>query len=282
MILVFGKSGQVATELQSFNNIVAISRDQADLSNPSSCSDAIKTYEPEAVINAAAYTAVDKAETEEALATVINGEAPTAMAHACADLKIPLVHISSDYVFNGKTDTPWQPIDKTEPQNAYGRSKKIGEEGIRKTSSTHAILRTSWVFSAHGSNFVKTMIKLAEEKEELHLVADQFGGPTPAKDIAKACIQIAEQLLKNPRKSGTYHFSGAPDVSWAYFATKIFERVGRTVNVVPVPTSDYPTTATRPLNSRLDCRTTKHTFLIDRPNWRIGLNNILNELEVVL
>ena len=279
MILVFGKTGQVATELQRLGDVVALGRDQADLADPAACADAIRTHAPRAVINAAAYTAVDRAEEEEALATLINGDAPTAMAQACADIGIPLVHISTDYVFAGMGDAPWHPNDPTTPQNAYGRSKLVGEIGIRNSGAVHAILRTSWVVSAHGANFVKTMLRLSDTRDALTVVADQIGGPTPARDIAAACLQIAEQLIEDPSKSGTYHFSGAPDVSWADFATAIFERAGKAVTVTPIPTTEYPTPANRPLNSRMDCGATQQAFGIPRPDWREGLNMILQELE---
>ena len=281
MILVFGKTGQVATELQRTGDVLAISRDFTDLTNPSSCYDAIKIHTPEAVINAAAYTDVDKAETEEELATLINGNSPKAMAQACRTLNIPFVHLSTDYVFDGTGDQPWQPKDVTKPQNAYGRSKKIGEDGIRAVGSTYGILRTSWVVSSHGNNFVKTILNLSENRDTLSLVADQIGGPTPAKDIAKACLKIVDQLKQDPSKSGTYHFSGTEDVSWAEFATEIFKQTRRSVSVLPVPTCDYPTPAVRPLNSRLNCSRTGEVFSIHRPNWRIGLNDILIELGVI-
>jgi len=279
MILVFGKTGQVATELQRHGDVVALGRDQADLSNPAACTDAIRAHRPRAVINAAAYTAVDKAEEEEALVTVINGDAPTAMAQACVELGIPLIHISTDYVFEGTGDAPWQPHDPTAPQNAYGRSKLAGEIGIRNSGAVHVILRTSWVVSAHGANFVKTMLRLSETRDALNIVADQIGGPTPARDIAAACLQIAEQLIVDPSKSGNYHYSGAPDVSWADFARAIFEQAGRAVTVTPIPTIDYPTPAKRPLNSRMDCSATQRAFGIPRPKWRDGFNMILQELE---
>jgi dTDP-4-dehydrorhamnose reductase len=281
MILIFGKTGQVATELQRMGDVLALSRDLTNLSNPSSCYDAIKIHAPKAVINAAAYTDVDKAETEEELATLINGNAPKAMAKACATLNIPFVHLSTDYVFDGTGVEPWQPEDTTKPQNAYGRSKKTGEDGIQSVGSTYCILRTSWVISSHGTNFVKTMLNLSENRDTLNLVADQIGGPTPAKDIAKACLQIVEQLKQDPSKSGTYHFSGAEDLSWADFATEIFQQTGRSVHVLPIPTSEYPTPAVRPLNSRLNCSKTQEVFSIHRPDWRIGLNDILNELGVI-
>ena len=281
MILIFGKTGQVATELQRAGDVLALSHDLTNLSNPSSCYDAIKIHAPKAVINAAAYTDVDKAETEEELATLINGNAPKAMALACANLNIPLVHLSTDYVFDGTGIEPWQPRDATKPQNAYGRSKKIGEDGIRSVGSTYCILRTSWVVSSHGTNFVKTMLNLSEKRHTLSVVADQVGGPTPAKDIAKACLQIVEQLKQDPSKSGTYHFSGTEDVSWANLATEIFQQTRRSIEVFPIPTCDYPTPAIRPLNSRLDCSKTGEVFFIDRPDWRIGLNDILSELGVI-
>lgn len=279
MILVFGKTGQVATELQRLGDVVALGRDQANLSDPAACADAIRTHAPRAVINAAAYTAVDRSEEEEVLATIINGDAPTAMAQACAELDIPLIHISTDYVFAGTGGAPWQPDDPTAPQNAYGRSKLAGEIGIRNSGAVHAILRTSWVVSAHGANFVKTMLRLLDTRDALNIVADQIGGPTPAGDIAAACLQIAEQLIADPSKSGTYHYSGAPDVSWADFARAIFEQAGKAVAVTPIPTTDYPTPAKRPLNSRMDCSAIKQVFGIARPNWRNGLNMILQELE---
>ena len=279
MILVFGKTGQVATELQRLGNVVALGRDQANLSDPAACADAIRTHAPRAVINAAAYTAVDRAQEEGALATIINGDAPTAMAQACVELGIPLIHISTDYVFAGTGGAPWQPDDPTAPQNAYGRSNLAGEIGLRNSGAVHAILRTSWVVSAHGANFVKTMLRLSDTRDALTVVADQIGGPTPARDIAAACLQIADQLIADPSKSGTYHYSGAPDVSWADFATQIFEQAGKAVAVTPISTTDYPTPAKRPLNSRMECGAMEQVFGIPRPDWRDGLNMILQELE---
>lgn len=279
MILVFGKTGQVSRELQQLGTVVAISREDANLKNPKACADAIRLHSPDVVINAAAYTAVDQAEDEEPIATVINGASPTAMAKACAKLGIPFVHISTDYVFEGIGQAPWQPQDQTAPQNAYGRSKLAGEMGIASSGGTYAILRTSWVVSAHGANFIKTMLRLSETRDSLNVVADQIGGPTPARDIALACLQIAEQLPQDPSKSGTYHFSGTPDASWADFAREIFDQAGKPVNVIPIPTTDYPTPAHRPLNSRMDCSATKRAFGIERPDWMIGLKTILEDLE---
>ena len=281
MILVFGKTGQVATELQRVSGVMALGREDVDLSESKACAAAIHEHAPKAVINAAAYTVVDRAEVEERLATVINGDAPTAMAKACAELGIPLVHISTDYVFNGRGNTPYRPEDATEPQNAYGRSKLAGEIGIRESGVVYAILRTSWVVSAHGANFVKTMLRLSDTRDALNVVADQIGGPTPARDIAKACLQIANQLIQDTTKLGTYHFSSAPDVSWAEFASKIFAQAGRTVTVTPISTAEYPTPAKRPLNSRMDCHSTEQVFGIKRPNWQDGLKEILKDLEEI-
>ena len=280
MILVFGKTGQVATELQRLSGVTALGRDDVDLSAPSACAAAIREHSPKAVINAAAYTAVDRAEDEEHLATVINGNATTAMAKACAELGIPLVHISTDYVFDGTGNTPYRPEDTPEPQNAYGRSKLAGEMGVRESGAVYAILRTSWVVSAHGVNFVKTMLQLSETRNVLNVVADQIGAPTPARDIAAACSQIVNQLIQEPSKSGNYHFSGAPDASWADFATEIFAQVDRTMIVTPIPTAEYPTPAKRPLNSRMDCSSVEQVFGIKRPNWQNGLKEILADLEV--
>ena len=279
MILVFGKTGQVATELQFHKDVIAIGRDQADLSNPSSCAEVIRQYKPRAVINAAAYTAVDQAESEENLANKINGDAPCAMASACANLGIPLVHISTDYVFDGTGTKPWSVTDTPNPQNAYARSKLKAEQAIKASGCVHAILRTSWVVSAHGNNFVKTMRRLSETRDRITVVDDQIGGPTCARDIAQTCISIAEQLILNPSKTGIYHYSGQPNVSWCQFANAIFEQMDCKTIASPIPTTEYPTPASRPLNSRLDCEAIEDTFGIARPFWRDGLEEILRDLE---
>ncbi len=279
MILVFGKTGQVATELaRQAPDATFLGRDAADLSDPEACAAAIREHRPGAVINAAAYTAVDRSEEEEDLARRVNGEAPGAMARACAELGIPFVHVSTDYVFDGKGETPFSPDDATAPLGAYGRTKLAGEEAVRAAGGVHAILRTSWVFSAHGGNFVKTMLRLSESRDALSIVDDQVGGPTPAADIAAACLAIVGKLSDSRRLSGVYHFSGAPDASWACFARETFDRAGRDVTVTGIPTAEYPTPAARPLNSRLDCSATLAAFGIDRPDWRQGLDAVLSEL----
>ena len=278
-ILVFGKTGQVATELQRAADVFALGRTEVDLNDPEACARAIAETDAQAVINAAAYTAVDRAEADEARATRINGYAPGAMARAATARDIPFVHISTDYVFAGDGDTPFRTDHPTGPLSAYGRSKLLGEEAVRAAGGRHAILRTSWVVSAHGTNFVKTMLRLGAERPRLTIVADQIGGPTCAADIAAACLEISAQLRADPSKSGTYHFAGGPDVSWADFARTIFARAGLAPEVVDIPTTDYPTPARRPLNSRMDMTTTTDVFGIARPDWRIGLDNILADLD---
>ncbi len=278
MILVFGKTGQIASELMAFEEVKALGRDQADLSYPHTCMEAILLHKPQAVINAAAYTAVDKAESQETLACVINGNAPGMMAMACAELDIPFVHISTDYVFDGTGIKPRTVTDTLHPVNAYGRSKLKGEEAIKASGCIYTILRTSWVVSAHGTNFVKTMVRLSNSMDSLAVVDDQIGGPTCAREIAETCILIAKQLTEDPKKSGVYHYSGQPDVSWCQFANAIFEQLGRKTIANPISTFDYPTTAQRPFNSRLECITTQDIFGIPRPFWRDGLKQILRDL----
>ncbi len=278
MILVFGRIGQVGTELSRLvPDATFLDRDEIDLTRPESCVAAIDELRPEAVINAAAYTAVDKAEEDEAIADLINGVAPGRMAGACAALDIPFVHISTDYVFEGTGSAPYAPDAPTGPLSVYGRTKLKGELAVRASGATFATFRTSWVFSAQGGNFVKTMLRLSETRDSLNVVADQIGGPTPAAAIAEACVSAAEALRTDPEKSGTYHLSGAPDVSWADFAREIFRQAGRTVTVNDIPTAEYPTPAHRPANSRLDC-TSLEAFGLSRPDWKTHLHQILTEL----
>ena len=278
MILVFGQTGQVARELKTYKDVTSLGRDEADLSIPTICAEAIKRYEPRVVINAAAYTAVDQAESEENLANKINGDAPGAMAMACLDLDIPLVHLSTDYVFDGRGATPWSVKDTPNPKNAYGRSKLKGEQAIRASGCIYAILRTSWVVSAHGSNYVKTMRRLSETRDQISVVDDQIGGPTCAHDIAQTCISTAEKLIQDPSKSGFITIV-VNLMSLCQFANAIFEQMGCKTIASPIPTTEYPTPAIRPLNSRLDCGVTQDTFRIARPFWRDGLEAILRELE---
>lgn len=280
-ILMFGATGQVAREVLAnpgSHAVTALSRDQADLADPAACARVVAASDADAVLNAAAYTAVDRAEQEPDLAQRINAESPGAMARAAAARGLPFLHVSTDYVFDGAGVRPWQPKDATAPLGVYGASKLAGERAVRAASGPHAILRTSWVFSAHGTNFVKTMLRLSESRDALQVVDDQTGGPTPARAIALALLTMAEALARDPGKSGTFHFSGAPDVTWAGFAREIFARAGRQVTVTGIPTSAWPTPARRPANSRLDCSGLAASFGIARPDWRQGLDRVLTEL----
>lgn len=278
-LLVFGKTGQVARDLQRLApEAIYLGRDQADLADPAACATAIRTHRPDAVINAAAWTAVDRAETEEAAALVVNGDAPGAMARACAELGLPLVQISTDYVFDGAGTRPFRPDDRPAPLGAYGRTKLAGERAVQAAGCAHVILRTSWVFSAHGANFVKTMLRLGAERPALRVVADQIGGPTPAPAIAAACLHISS-ALRDGAKGGIHHFSGAPDTSWAGFARAIFAQAGLATTVEDIPTSAYPTPAQRPLNSRLDCSALAAEFALGQPDWQAALVPIITELK---
>ena len=276
-ILVFGKTGQLARELARMDGVVCLGRDAADLRDPAACVAAIDAARPKAVINAAAYTGVDKAEEEAALAHAVNGEAPGAMAETCAGLGIPFVSVSSDYVFDGTGTAPWKPDDPTGPLGAYGHSKRAGER--RVVAAGGSVLRTSWVVSAHGTNFVTTMLRLGRGRAQLDIVADQIGGPTCARDLAGACMGMAGTLVSEPDKRGIYHFAGAPDVSWAELAREIFRQAAIACEVRDIPSADYPTPARRPLNSRLDCATFTASFAITRPDWKVGLAGILRELK---
>lgn len=280
-LLVFGQTGQVARELlrraPAGVTVLALGRDRADLSDPDACGAVVAQAEADAVINAAAWTAVDRAEAEEAAATVVNANAPAAMARAAADRGLPFLHLSTDYVFDGTGQTPFLPDQPTAPLNAYGRSKLAGEVAIRAAGGPHLILRTSWVVSAHGSNFVKTMLRLGRERDMLQVVADQIGGPTPAADIADALFSTARAMVDGSA-GGTHHFAGTPDTSWAGLARAIMAGAGLGCRIEDIATESYPTPARRPLNSRLDCQSLAASFGIQRPDWQDGLSEILKEL----
>jgi dTDP-4-dehydrorhamnose reductase len=279
-ILVFGTTGQVAQALRKLSpDARFLSRAEADLSDAAACAKMITEIRPRVVLNAAAYTAVDRAESEQELAFAINAAAPAAMANACAQAGAALLHISTDYVFDGSGTAPWTPNDGTGPLNAYGESKLAGEEAIRASGAEHVILRTSWVFSATGSNFLRTMLRLGAERPELRVVADQKGGPTPAPAIAGAMLSIAARFVAGTGVTGTYHFSGAPDTDWADFARAIFAAAGLQVKVHDIATQDYPTPARRPHNSRLDCSSLMRDYGISRPDWREAVREMVRELS---
>lgn len=279
-LLIFGRNGQVARELAELAPRARfLGRDEADLADPPACAAAIRAIAPLAVINAAAYTAVDRAEAEPQIARTVNADAPGAMARECAALGIPFLHISTDYVFEGAGHLPRDEDAPTGPLGVYGATKLAGEEAIAAAGGQWAVMRTSWVFSAHGTNFVRTMLRLGAERDRLTIVGDQVGGPTPAADIAAAALAILWGMQADPAKGGIYHFSGAPDVSWADFARQIFARAGMDTEVVDIPGTDYPTPARRPLNSRLDCGRIARDFGIQRPDWRMGLARVLQQLK---
>ncbi|MEO0370034.1 MAG: dTDP-4-dehydrorhamnose reductase [Pseudomonadota bacterium] len=280
MILVFGTTGQVArslADLQGDREIIFLGRNVVDLTAPEICAELILSKRPSVVLNAAAYTAVDLAEEEETLARTVNAVAPGTMAAACTDLGVPFCHVSTDYVFSGSGVNPYKTHDTTDPQNAYGRTKLAGEDAVRAAGGQYAILRTSWVFSEYGGNFVKTMLRLSETRNALNVVDDQIGGPTPARGIAEALLTVAD-ALRDGQTGGTYHYTGTPDVSWAAFARGIFDRAGRDITVTGIPTTDYPTPARRPLNSRLDCSAILADFGIKQPSWQAELDRILKDL----
>ena len=279
--LVFGEIGQLGQELIRRAGDVALEvrgLDVADFTNPEACAAFVEATDADAVINAVAYTAVDKAEEDEALAEIINATTPGVLARAAAARGLPFVQVSTDYVFDGSGETPFAVDAPVAPLGAYGRTKLNGEIAIQAAGGVHAILRTSWVVSAHGSNFVKTMLKLGRERDRLTIVADQIGGPTPAAALADACLTAAKALVAEPSKSGIYHVSGGPDVSWADFAREIFAQAGITCEVADIPSSEYPTPAKRPHNSRMDNAATEAAFGIKRPDWRVGLREILKDL----
>ena len=278
MILVFGSTGQLARALRDHDPALHfIGRDVSDLREPESCARAIRDAWPQAVINAAAFTDVDGAEAEPQTAMRVNAEAPGAMAAACAMLGVPFVYPSTDYVFDGEGERAHSVDSPVAPLNAYGRSKAAGEAMVRDAGATHAILRTSWVFSEYGRNFLTTMLQLGENVRRIEVVSDQVGGPTPADALARACLTVTQRLIDDPDLSGTYHFAGTPDASWAEFARAIFAESGQDVEVVDVPAADYRTAAKRPSNSRLDCSGLE-AFALERPDWRVAMHRIIRSL----
>lgn len=286
-VLVFGETGQVARELARIGRarghaLASLGRRGADLADPAACAAAIAGAEADIVINAAAYTAVDRAESEPALAHAVNAAAPGAMAQACAARGLPFLHVSTDYVFDGAPGRPWREDDPVGPLGVYGASKLAGEVAVAAAGGPHVILRTAWVFSAHGANFVKTMLRLAAERDALGVVDDQIGGPTPAAAIAAALLDIAAAFRAGTGTSGVFHFAGAPATSWAGFARAIFAasaaRGGRAPAVTPIASADYPTPARRPLNSVLDCARIAAVYGVEQPDWAAGLEDVLDLL----
>ena len=287
-ILITGADGQVGTELKrcrwpSDLEVVAVGRTELDLGDVEAISAMVASRKWAAVINAAAYTAVDKAESDSVTAWAINALAPAALASACAIADIPLIHISTDYVFSGDKSGARVVGDPVAPLNVYGASKLGGELAVRTAGCRYVIVRTSWVISAHGQNFVKTMLRIAGDRDHIRVVGDQWGSPTGAADLADALMIVATRLVNDHNApSGTYHFSNSGETSWAGLATEIFHqsalRGGASARVEPIPTSEYPTPARRPARSLLDTSEIQNAYgVLPRP-WPEALSNILDEL----
>jgi len=293
-ILLFGKNGQVGWELnrslQPLGEVIALGREQADFSDPETLRNIIREIKPDIIVNAVAYTAVDKAEEEEELAAVINGVAPGVLAEEALKINALLVHYSTDYVFDGAKGSPYLETDEPCPINAYGRTKLAGEQAVQLSGCDYLIFRTSWVYASRGHNFLITILKLASEKEELSIVSDQIGSPTSASLIAETTLHCVKQAIVEKQEgvfsSGLYHLAASEYTSWSDFAKAIVDSEGRKRSlkltsdaIKEIPTSDYPTPAKRPLNSRLNLKKLKSVFGIDMPSWRQALSLTLKDFS---
>lgn len=289
-VLITGAQGQVGQELIRFAppswEVHGLGSSQLDITDTAQVMASVQALQPQLIINAAAYTAVDKAESNSARAHAVNHLGAENLAKAASSISCPLLHISTDYVFSGKHTKPYTEQDKPAPNSVYGESKWQGEQAIRALCSEHIILRTSWVFGLHGNNFVKTMLRLGQERDTLSIVSDQIGGPTSARSIAQALWHIAQHYQTNGTCAwGTYHFSGAPTCSWYDFATVIFTQaaafqlITKVPALKPINTSDYPTPAQRPAYSVLDNTKLYQQLNIDQSNWKSELNLMLCALK---
>lgn len=290
-VVVIGSGGmlgcEVVEKLKSAGfKVVPLDIQEIDITKQESTRSVLDRIEaPRLLINCAAYTAVDKAESEQDAAFAANRDGPANLADECDRLGIPLFHISTDYIFNGRADRPYKEEDAADPINIYGISKWQGEEAVRSLVSEHIIVRTSWLFGERGQNFVKTMLRLGAEREELGVVADQYGCPTWSSDLAACLVRIAQRVLLKTEDVpwGTYHFCGAGITTWYDFASAILDGAGQrsscgTARVKPLPTSSYPTAAARPMYSALDCGKIKACFGIAPPAWQKSLGCLLDEL----
>ncbi|MBF9234877.1 dTDP-4-dehydrorhamnose reductase [Microvirga alba] len=289
-IIVIGKEGQVARALAERApghgaTTVLLARPLLDLADPSGIEDILSETGGDVIVNAAAYTAVDQAEAEPELADAINGIGAGAVAGAAAAMNVPMIQLSTDYVFDGTATRPYREDDETHPLGVYGRSKLLGEEAVAAEMANYAILRTAWVYSPFGKNFVKTMLRLARERDELGVVADQVGAPTSAFDIADGVIAVARNLIARPEDKGLrgiFHMTGTGSANWAEFASEIFAQSaqlgGPSARVRPIKTSDYPTPARRPANSQLDCTKLARVHGIRLPPWRASLEPCVKRL----
>jgi dTDP-4-dehydrorhamnose reductase len=290
-LLQLGASGQLARELSravaADGNIrsTVLSRADVEFTRPQDVYEVVLTApNVDIVVNTIAYTAVDKAESEKELAYCVNAEAVGRLAQACRHRNVPLIHVSTDYVYDGTKSTPYLESDATNPLSIYGKTKLAGEALIRDTLPAHVIIRTSWVYSAHGSNFVKTMLRLGAEREELRIVDDQRGAPTSAGDLAQAILKIVHDLAlsREETRFGTFHFADAGETSWRRFAEEIFRQAswaGVAARVVPIGTAEYPTPARRPANSRLDTTKIGGVFGVVPPSWQASLALVLADLR---
>jgi dTDP-4-dehydrorhamnose reductase len=288
-LLLLGGTGQVGREFQSLTfpkgtDVVAPTRADRDLTEPAAIAALIAAYPWNAVINAAGYTNVDRAESDQATAFAVNADAPAQLAAETERHAIPLIHISTDYVFDGRKNAPYVETDEPAPLNVYGASKLAGERAVAASNPRHVILRTAWVYSPHGHNFVKTILRLTAERDRLTIVDDQRGCPTAARDIALACRDIGLRCAAQPGGApyGLYHFTGGGEASWYEFARAIVDfatpRLSRSPQIVPIRTIDYPTAAIRPADTRLDCAAIGRAFGINQRPWREGLQETMAEL----
>ena len=291
-ILLTGANGQVGYELQYslavLGNVIALGRSQLDLLDAAAIRRVVRETKPNLIVNPAAYTAVDKAESEPELAMAINTVAPGVLAEEAARLKVPLVHYSTDYVYDGAKLSPYVETDSTNPLSVYGKSKLAGENAIRAIGLPHLMLRTSWVYGARGKNFLRTILRLAAEREQLRVVSDQIGAPTWSRSIAEATLAALNNW--NEGLSGTYHLACAGQTSWYGFAREIvkgyemhYESRGwpklraKVAGIEAIKTAEYPTPAPRPANSRLDCTKIKHDLSVTMPDWREALRQVLDD-----
>lgn len=283
--LITGAKGQVGhcltQQLTGNAEILAVDRDELDITDQSAVKKIVETFKPDVIINAAAHTAVDRAESEVELSEAINVKGPQYLAEAANEIGAVILHISTDYVFEGTGSGEYKEEDQTNSQGVYGRTKLAGEIAVQQANPHSIILRTAWVFGEHGHNFVKTMLRLAKDRDSLGIVGDQFGGPTYAGDIAKTLIEIANQILAGKENAfGVYHFTGKPYVSWYEFAKAIFAEaelqklLEKQPHLKAITTAEYPTPAKRPANSRLDLTKIKQTFNIEPSDWQNALKNI--------
>lgn len=283
-LLVFGRNGQVAKALADTCaarkiDVVSVGRNEINIQDQQALLLAVSTAAPDVVINAAAYTAVDLAEDNRDAAFALNRDLPASLARICQRSNIPLVHISTDYVFDGTSNSPWREGDETHPIGVYGASKLSGEHAVVDAGGRYVVLRTSWVFSITGSNFVKTMLRLAETRDELTVVADQFGGPTSANSIAEALVDIANSFVEDQGVTGFYHYCGEPKTSWANFAEAIFDAAKKGTCVTHIPGASYPTKAKRPEYSVLNCEKILADYGISQSDWHADLLDVVKSLE---